>query len=77
MKLKTKVFIYQFVCFALLFVASRFLLAFFFELSRIWLPLLSALIASVLAPQFRVIQTQEGEKIMMRWIFVKGVKTLN
>lgn len=76
MRLKTKSILYQFICFATLFIAARLLLSSYADLSTIWLPIVSAIIATVLAPQFKVVQTKEGEQLMMRWIFIKGVKTL-
>lgn len=66
----------MFISFASIFLLIRFVLGTFTELTWIWLPILSAAAAIVLAPQFKVVQTKEGEKILMRWIFIKGVKTL-
>lgn len=76
MNAKTKVLIYQFVSFAVIFLLARYLIASFLELGWIWIPILSAVIATVLTPQFKVIHTEQGEKILMRWIFLKGVKTI-
>lgn len=76
MNAKTKVLIYQFVSFAVIFLLARYLIASFLELGWIWIPILSAVIATVLTPQFKVVPTEQGEKILMRWIFLKGVKTI-
>ncbi len=76
MKAQTKSSVYMFISFATIFLITRFLLGRFTELSWIWLPIISAGIAVFLAPQFKVVQTKDGEKILMRWIFLKGVKTL-
>lgn len=73
----TKTLLLQFVSFAILFLLVRTGLMYFTTLTGIWLPLVSAIIATILAPQFKVFKTDEGEKICVRWIFFKGVKILN
>lgn len=77
MSKKTKVFIAQFLCFAVLFMIARLSIEFFTDLTTIVGSIISAVFATVLAPQFKVFDTQEGQKIYMRWIFIKGVKELN
>lgn len=74
MSLKTKAFIYQFLCFAVLFIAARFALEAFSGLSGFWLPLTAFVIGTLLAPKFRVIKTNDGEKMFVKWLFLKGVK---
>ncbi|MEC4113584.1 hypothetical protein VSO92_05610 [Myroides pelagicus] len=73
----TKTMLLQFVSFAVLFLLARVGLAYFTSLDGIWLPIVSAVVATVLAPQFKVFKTDEGDKICMRWIFLKNVKILN
>lgn len=74
MTLKTKSLLYNFIGFALLFIIVRFVAATFTNLTGFWLPLTAAVAASILAPKFQVIQTHEGEKMFMKWLFIKGVK---
>jgi hypothetical protein len=69
--------LFQFASFGILFLLTRIGLIYFTDLSGIWLPLTAAIIATVLAPQFKVFKTEKGDKICMRWIFLKGVKVLN
>ncbi|WP_419210961.1 hypothetical protein ACNR9Q_09405 [Maribacter sp. X9] len=38
--------------------------------------LIAAVAASVLAPKFAVVQKEGVEKIVMKWIFIKGFKEL-
>ncbi len=73
----TKTLLLQFASFAILFLLTRIGLIYFTDLSGIWLPLTAAIIATVLAPQFKVFKTEKGDKICVRWIFLKGVKVLN
>lgn len=73
----TKTLLFQFASFGILFLLTRIGLIYFTDLSGIWLPLTAAIIATVLAPQFKVFKTEKGDKICVRWIFLKGVKVLN
>lgn len=73
----TKTLLLQFVSFAILFILARVGLMYFTDLSGIWLPIVSAIIATVFAPQFKVFKTDEGDKICVSWIFLKGAKVLN
>lgn len=74
MNKKTKAFLYNFLGFAPLFVICRIAAAYFTHLSGLWLPLTAAVAASLLSPKFQAITTSEGEKIYMKWLFIKGVK---
>lgn len=67
----------QFVSFAVFFLLSRFAFASFTDLSGFWLPAVSAVVATILAPKFKVFRTEKGDKVCMSWIFLKGVKVLN
>ncbi|MBB1149378.1 MULTISPECIES: hypothetical protein [unclassified Myroides] len=73
----TKTLLLQFVSFAILFILARVGLMYFTDLSGIWLPIVSAIVATVFAPQFKVFKTDEGDKICVSWIFLKGAKVLN
>lgn len=76
MTLKTKALIYNFIGFAVLFVIIRIVAEQFTNLSGFWLPLTAAVVASILAPKFQAVTTAEGEKIFMKWLFIKGVKEI-
>lgn len=76
MKPKYKVFIYNFLGFALLFVLFRFGLGVFLQLDSFYLALISAIAASILAPKFTVVKQDGIEKILMKWIFIKGFKEI-
>lgn len=77
MSVNTKTILLQFVSFAILFLLCRLAFATFTALSGFWLPAASAVVATILAPQFKVFKTDKGDKICVRWIFLKGVKVLN
>ncbi|MCP1994274.1 hypothetical protein [Flavobacterium sp. HSC-61S13] len=75
MSTKVKTFLLQFISFAVLFFLVRVLIVEFTALSGFWIPLTSAVVATILAPQFRNVTTADGDRILMKWIFMKGVKT--
>lgn len=76
MSLQTKSLVYQFLAFAILFIAARFLIGAFTGLSGFWIPVTAAVVATLVCPQFKAIRTPQGEKIYMKWIFFKGVKEI-
>ncbi|MDR2221399.1 MAG: hypothetical protein LBE34_01540 [Flavobacteriaceae bacterium] len=67
----------QFVSFAVFFVLARIAFTSFTDLSGFWLPAVSAVVATILAPQFKVFRTEKGDKVCVSWLFFKGVKVLN
>ena len=76
MSKKTKAFVYQLVCFALLFIPLRFILDIYTELTGYWIPITAFVIATLLAPKFQAIRTSEGEKLYLKWMFIKGFKEI-
>lgn len=67
---------YQVGCFAILFLASRYALEYFTQLSGIWLPLTAFAIGTLLSPQFKAVNSPQGTRLFMTWIFMKGVREL-
>jgi len=76
MKLKHKVLIYNFLGFAVLFVLFRFLLYISLSINSLYLSAIAAIAASLLAPKFAVTKIEGLEKIVMKWVFIKGFKVL-
>jgi hypothetical protein len=76
MKPKYKTLIYNFLGFAILFVIFRFGLNLVLELDSFYMALIAAISASFLAPKFAVVKNGGIEKIVMKWIFLKGFKEL-
>ena len=76
MTLKTKAFIYQLLSFALLFIGFRFVIEAYTNLTGFWIPLTAFIIGTILSPKFQAIKTNDGEKLFMSWIFMKGVKQI-
>ncbi|APQ18393.1 hypothetical protein [Maribacter hydrothermalis] len=76
MKLKHQVLVYNFLGYAILFILLRFVLHFTLKLDSIYLALIAAIAASVLAPKFAVVKKEGVDKMVMKWIFIKGFKEL-
>ena len=74
MKPKYKAFLFNFIGFAVLFVIIRSIMWFLWSSDSIFLAIVAAVLASVLSPKFAVTRTKEGEKLFMKWLFIKGVK---
>lgn len=74
MSKKVKSFLYNLICFAVLFILFRFLIEKYTGLTGLMIPVTAFVIGTLLAPKFQAINTPDGEKIFMRWIFMKGVR---
>ena len=75
-KPKHKAIIFNFLGFAILFVVGRVLIGMLLSLNTLVLAVIAAVAASLLAPKFGAVKTPSGEKLMMKWIFIKGFREL-
>lgn len=76
MSKKTKALIFNLLSFAVLFIALRYFILDYTNLSGIWKPLTAAVVATLLAPKFQAVNTRDGEKLFMKALFIKGVKEI-
>lgn len=72
----TKILIVQFAFFASIFLAARFLIVHFNLLSGLLIPIVSGLLAVILAPQFKVFKIDGKETVFMAWLFSKKGKPI-
>ena len=75
-KLQIRAFIYQLGCFAILFISARYIVAQYTNLTGFWIPLTAFIIGTLIAPKFQAVKTKDGEKLFMKWIFMKGIKEI-
>jgi hypothetical protein len=75
-KLQVRAFLYQLGCFAILFILARFLVAEYTGLTGFWIPMTAFVVGTLLSPKFQAVKTKDGEKLFMKWIFIKGVKEI-
>ncbi|MBC9796857.1 hypothetical protein [Sinomicrobium weinanense] len=69
MKYKHRALLYNFICFAAIFILARAALHYFLPGYNFWTAVISAVIAMVLAPKFIVVKTASGEKLFVKWLF--------
>ncbi len=76
MKKSTKAILYQLISFGFLFFTFRYLIGNFTNLTGFWIPITAAVVSTLLAPKFQAIRTPDGEKLFMKWIFIKGIREI-
>ena len=75
-KLQVKAFVFQLLCFAVLFILFRILLDKYSNLTGLWVPITSFVVSTILSPKFQAVKTNDGEKLFMKWLFIKGIKEI-
>ncbi|MGO4820784.1 MULTISPECIES: hypothetical protein [unclassified Flavobacterium] len=73
-KLQVRAFLYHLGCFAILFISVRYLVDQYTNLTGLWIPMTAFVVGTLLSPKFKAIKTNDGEKLYMKWIFIKEVK---
>ncbi|MFE3866656.1 hypothetical protein ACFX5E_01045 [Flavobacterium sp. LS2P90] len=75
-KLQVRAFLYQLGSFAIFFISFRYLVDRYTMLNGFWIPFTAFVIGTILAPKFQAVKTKDGEKLFMKWIFIKGIKEI-
>jgi hypothetical protein len=65
------------ISFAILCIAVRYLVATYTTLTGLWVPIIAFVVGTVFAPKFQAVRTKDGEKLFMKWIFLKGIREIN
>lgn len=76
MSKQTKSLVYNMIGFLVLFMTFRFVVAAYTSFTSWQIPVAAFVVSTILAPKFQVVKTAEGEKLFMKWIFLKGVKEI-
>ena len=76
-KLQVRAFLYQLGCFIILFTGFRFLISNYTELTGLWVSFSAFIIGTVLSPKFQAVKTKDGEKLFMKWLFIKGIREIS
>ncbi len=76
MSKKTKALIYNFVCFVTLFIIFKILFTLYSGFTGWKISLATFLFSFLLSPKFEAFRTNEGEKIFMKWLFLKGTRII-
>ncbi len=75
-KLQLRAFLYQLGSFAILFIAFRYLIFTYTNLTGLFIPFTAFVVGTIFSPKFQAVKTREGEKLFMSWLFIKGIKEL-
>lgn len=75
-KLQVRAFLFQLGCFAILFTLFRYLVDHYTNLTGYWVPLTAFAVGTLLSPKFQAVKTKDGEKLFMKWIFIKEIKEI-
>ncbi|NHM03046.1 hypothetical protein [Flavobacterium difficile] len=76
MSKQTKALVFNMLGFLILFITFRFIVATYSSFTSWQIPVAAFLVATILAPKFQVVKTNDGEKLFMKWLFMKGVKEI-
>jgi hypothetical protein len=75
-KLQLRAFLFNLLSFVVLFVGFRILVEKYTTLTGIWISLTAFVIGTILAPKFQAVKTKDGEKLFMKWLFIKGIREI-
>ena len=73
-KLQIKALMYQLLCFAALFLLTRYIVDEFTNVQGVWIPVTAFVVGTLLSPKFQAAKTKDGEKLFMSWLFMKGIR---
>ena len=76
MSIKTKSFVYNLLSFAAFFLPLQVAVSYFTNLQGIWIPMTAFIVATLISPKFQAVKTKDGEKLFMKWIFIKGIREI-
>jgi len=65
---------YQLLCFAALFLLTRYIVDEFTNVQGVWIPVTAFVVGTLLSPKFQAAKTKDGEKLFMSWLFMKGIR---
>ena len=74
MSKQIKAFLYNLLSFVVLFVPLVLILQRFTALTGFWVPVTAFVVLTLVGPKFQAVKTKDGEKLFVKWIFIKGVK---
>ncbi|RYG35048.1 MAG: hypothetical protein EOO01_31770 [Chitinophagaceae bacterium] len=76
MTLQTKSVLYNFLGFCVFYLPAYFLIRTYTLVDGIWCAVAAAVVASILSPKFQTVRTQQGQKLFVSWLFLKGVREI-
>lgn len=77
MSKKTKAFLYNLAGFIVFYLPTMMLSSYLLKREDYVPSIIGFIVAIVLSPKFQYLKTNDGDKIFMKWLFVKGIKEIN
>lgn len=74
--MKAKALLFNFIGFAFFFLLLRYISGFIFAETPLYAVVIVAIIANFISPKFGVIASESGQKMMMKWVFIKGIREI-
>lgn len=74
MNKKIKAFVYNLLAFIFFYLICFFLVSRYTNMEGFWIPVTAAVATTILAPKFQYANYRGEEKILMKWLFIKGIK---
>ena len=78
MSVKVRAFLFNFLCFGALFILIRLGISYFFPSFPYLITfVITGSLAIILSPRFAAYNNDEGKEVLLiRWIFLKGIRQL-
>ena len=74
--MKAKTLLFNFIGFAFFFLILRYITTLIWLEVPIYMVVIAAVLANYMSPKFGVVETEKGTKMMMKWVFVKGLREI-
>ena len=74
--MKAKTLLFNFIGFAFFFLILRYITTLIWLEVPIYMVVIAAVLANYMSPKFGVVETEKGKKMMMKWVFVKGLREI-
>lgn len=77
MSAKTRAFLFNFLAFGLIFITLRLIINFLFpQMEYLYASVAAGIISVLISPRFGAFERNGKEIVLMKWIFIKGVKEI-
>ena len=76
MSKKLKAFVLQLLSFIIFFLGFTYIFKHFLTLPDLYIKLMAFVVGTVFAPKFLATKTKNGEKLYIKWLFIKGMKEI-
>ncbi len=76
MSKKTKAFLYNLAGFVVFYLPTMLLSSYLLKREDFVPSIIGFVVALILSPKFQYMKTANGDKIFMKWLFIKGIREI-